>query len=75
MLISMAVDFRHANVATRERFHLTDARIARLEAGNLHADVREVVCLATCNRSEIYAWTASHDPARSEEHTSELQSQ
>lgn len=63
MLISMAVDFRHANVATRERFHLTDARIARLEAGNLHADVREVVCLATCNRSEIYAWTASHDPA------------
>ena len=33
MLISMAVDFRHANVATRERFHLTDARIARLEAG------------------------------------------
>ena len=29
MLISIAVDFRHANVATRERFHLTPERIAR----------------------------------------------
>lgn len=63
MLISIAVDYRHANVATRERFHLSDARIERLYAKEMHADIREVVCVSTCNRSEVYAWTASNDPA------------
>ena len=62
MLISIAVDFRHANVATRERFHLTPERIARMYEcdGDL---VRELVCVATCNRSEVYAWTGSSDPS------------
>ena len=63
MLISIAVDYRHANVATRERFHLSEARIAKLYAREMHADIRELVCVSTCNRSEIYAWTASNDPA------------
>ena len=30
MLLSLAVDHRHADVATRERFHLTSARLAAL---------------------------------------------
>lgn len=63
MLISIAVDFRHANVATRERFHLSEARIEKLYGRELGGTVRELVCVATCNRSEIYAWTSAHDPA------------
>jgi len=63
MLISIAVDFRHANVATRERFHLSPERILRLHTTTLPANVRELVAIATCNRSEIYAWTGGHDPA------------
>ena len=62
MLISIAVDFRHANVATRERFHLSPDRIDRMYDcdGDM---VRELVCVATCNRSEVYAWTGSSDPS------------
>jgi glutamyl-tRNA reductase len=63
MLISLAVDYRHANVATRERFHLSDARIAKLYTREPSSSIRELVCVATCNRSEIYAWVAGADPA------------
>jgi glutamyl-tRNA reductase len=63
MLISLAVDYRHANVATRERFHLSDARIEKLYAREPVSTIRELVCVATCNRSEIYAWVAGADPA------------
>lgn len=63
MLISLAVDYRHANVATRERFHLSDARLAKLYAREPNSNIRELVCVATCNRSEIYAWAAGADPA------------
>ena len=63
MLISLTVDFRHANVATREQFHLDDVRIDRMYAAESSPVVREMVCVATCNRSEIYAWTGSSDPA------------
>lgn len=62
MLISLAVDCHHADVSTRERFHLTAERAARLRAGrggrgDAHGDaVSEVVSIATCNRSEVYAW-------------------
>lgn len=63
MLISLAVDYRHANVATRERFHLSDARIAKLYAREPNSVIREIVCVSTCNRSEIYAWAGGADPA------------
>ena len=63
MLISLAVDYRHANVATRERFHLSDARIAKLYAREPNSAIRELVCVSTCNRSEIYAWAGGADPA------------
>lgn len=63
MLISLAVDYRHANVATRERFHLSDARVAKLYAREPNSTIRELVCVSTCNRSEIFAWAAGADPA------------
>lgn len=63
MLISLAVDYHHANVATRERFHLSDERIEKLYARDADDLVRELVCVSTCNRSEIYAWTGSSDPS------------
>jgi glutamyl-tRNA reductase len=74
MLLSLAVDHRHADVATRERFHLTPARMAALygapdpaagpsrsaRRGGTPAAGRaapaDCVALATCNRSEVYAW-------------------
>jgi glutamyl-tRNA reductase len=62
MLISIAVDFRHADVATRERFHLSEERVARLYEAPFSWGVEELVAVATCNRSELYAWTAAEDP-------------
>lgn len=61
MLLSLAVDYRHADVATRERFHLTPGRLARLYGGPVDGRPVEMapverVALATCNRSEAYAW-------------------
>lgn len=63
MLISLAVDYRHANVATRERFHLSETRLAKLYERERIAEIKEIVCISTCNRSEIYAWAAGTDPA------------
>ena len=63
MLISLAVDFRHADVATRERFHLGDDRITRLYEPPRPHGVEELVVVATCNRTELYAWTTAHDAA------------
>lgn len=60
MLISLAVDHRHADVATRERFHLTDERMASLFLPH-EGTAAEIVGVATCNRSEVYAWIP--DPA------------
>jgi glutamyl-tRNA reductase len=56
MLISIAVDYRHADVATRERFHLMEERLSRLYGIDPAGVAPERVGLATCNRSEAYAW-------------------
>lgn len=71
MLLSLAVDHRHADVATRERFHLTAARMAALYGASERGGARgrgrrglattasappDCVAVATCNRSEAYAW-------------------
>ncbi|MGZ8457693.1 MAG: glutamyl-tRNA reductase [Gemmatirosa sp.] len=56
MLISLAVDYRYADVATRERFHLSEQRIAHLYE-RVPRDGREVLAVSTCNRTEVYAWT------------------
>jgi glutamyl-tRNA reductase len=52
MLISIAVDYRHADVATRERFHLTAERVARLYAPGADGVRPQRVALATCNRTQ-----------------------
>ena len=63
MLISLAVDFRAADVATRERFHVPLTNVATMYK-RLNDDViTETALIATCNRSELYAWcpNAEHD--------------
>lgn len=61
MLISIAIDFRHADVATRERFHLSDERLAQLYRTARSEIVTEAALIATCNRTELYAWIDSED--------------
>lgn len=64
MLISLAVDYRRADVAVRERFHLSDERLAEFRAlPRLGGPVLELVPVSTCNRTELYAWTPGDDPA------------
>ena len=57
MLISLAVDFQAADVATRERFHLSPDRVSSLyqQAGG-DSGVEELTLIATCNRTEMYAY-------------------
>ena len=59
MLISVSLDFHHASVTVRERFHLADARVDQLYALPRTELVHEVALLSTCNRLELYAWTAA----------------
>lgn len=63
MLISVALDFRHAAVKTRERFHLSEGRVAGLFAGSRTDAVQELALVATCNRLELYAWSAAREGA------------
>ena len=61
MLISIAIDFRLADVATRERFHLSEERLAQLYRTARSEIVTEAALIATCNRTELYAWVDSED--------------
>jgi glutamyl-tRNA reductase len=61
MLISIAIDFRLADVATRERFHLSDERLTQLYRTARNEVVTEAAVIATCNRTELYAWVDSED--------------
>ncbi len=61
MLISIAIDFRLADVATRERFHLSEERLTQLYRTARSEVVTEVALIATCNRTELYAWIDSDD--------------
>ncbi|MEN9507587.1 MAG: hypothetical protein RLZZ621_150 [Gemmatimonadota bacterium] len=63
MLISIAIDFRHADVATRERFHLSEERLTQLYRTARTDVITESALIATCNRTELYAWVESDDPA------------
>ena len=62
MLISIAIDFRHADVATRERFHLSEERLAQLYQTVRTDVITEAALISTCNRTELYAWVASEAP-------------
>lgn len=61
MLISIAIDFRLADVATRERFHLSEERLTQLYRTARSEIVTEAALIATCNRTELYAWVDSED--------------
>ncbi len=56
MLISLAVDYRFADVSTREFFHFSPERLERLYAKVDRAARQELVAMQTCNRSELYVW-------------------
>jgi glutamyl-tRNA reductase len=62
MLISIAIDFRHADVATRERFHLSEERLTQLYRTARSEVITESALISTCNRTELYAWVDSDDP-------------
>ena len=59
MLICLFVDFHAADVATRERFHLSPTRAEAiyqaLHTGHFDETVKEVAVVSTCNRIEMYA--------------------
>ncbi len=59
MLISVALDFRHAPLKTRERFHLSEGRVAGLFAAPRSGLVRELALVSTCNRLELYGWSGA----------------
>jgi len=61
MLISIAIDFRLADVATRERFFLSEERLTQLYRTARSEVVTEAALIATCNRTELYAWVDSED--------------
>jgi glutamyl-tRNA reductase len=61
MLVSLAVDFRTADVATREQFHVGDAHLPALYRRLAAGLVREVALVFTCNRAELYAIVESID--------------
>jgi glutamyl-tRNA reductase len=62
MLISIAIDFRLADVATRERFHLSEERLTQLYRTARSEVVTEAALISTCNRTELYAWVDSDEP-------------
>lgn len=61
MLLSISVDFRRADVATRERFHPTVEQLAKLYDTSCSRPGAELAMVATCNRSELYAWHSDAD--------------
>lgn len=56
MLISLAVDYRFADVSTREFFHFSPERLERLYGRVDRRSNDEVLAIQTCNRSELYMW-------------------
>ena len=64
-MFCLGVNYRTSSVAVRERFAVTKARgpesVAKLAA---LPGVAECVLLSTCNRTEIYYWSATGAPAK-----------
>lgn len=72
MLISVSLDFRHAPLRTRERFHLSDGRVAGLFAAPRDHRLRELALVSTCNRLELYAWSEATEPTELADASTEL---
>lgn len=56
MLISLALDHRVADVATRERFHVSPERIPKIYEHSADDGLAEIAMFGTCNRTEFYTW-------------------
>ncbi len=63
MLICLAVDYRSADVSTRERFHVAEQRLGEMYGALIGGGVSEVALVSTCNRTELYVWTESSGQA------------
>ena len=61
MLISLAVDHHAADVATRERYHVSPERRPRLYDRLGDDGFTELALLSTCNRTELYGWCPGAD--------------
>jgi len=72
MLISLALDFRRATLDTRERFHLSETRVAELYQEPRRRPVRELALVSTCNRVELYGWSEGAEPAAQSRAMAEL---
>lgn len=59
MLISLAIDYHRSDLQVRERFHLSDERLAQLYAEPRDAMVEELLMISTCNRIELYGWAGA----------------
>jgi len=57
MLISLGLDFRNADIRTRERFLPSEERARAFHAEVPPSPLEEVALLPTCNRIEVYAWS------------------
>lgn len=55
MLISLSLDFRTADLATREKYHLVAEDLGRLAAEPLGDPIGELALISTCNRVEVLA--------------------
>jgi glutamyl-tRNA reductase len=62
MLISLALDFRRADLRTRERFHLSEQRVSELYHQPRRAPITELALVSTCNRIELYGWATIDAP-------------
>lgn len=63
MLISLGLDFTHADVATRESFHLSDAEVEAAYARTpVKGVIQEFLAVNTCNRVELYGWAVDAHP-------------
>lgn len=65
MLISLGLDFRNADIRTRERFLPSEERARAFHANVPPSPLEEVALLPTCNRIEVYAWTRGRATANS----------
>jgi glutamyl-tRNA reductase len=63
MLMCLAVDYRSADVATRERFHFAEQRLGEMYRALIGGGISELALVSTCNRTELYAWTENSGQA------------
>lgn len=63
MLICLGLDFRNADIRTRERFLPSEDRIRAIRAGPPPGPLVEAALLPTCNRIEVYAWVEAVGPS------------